>query len=135
MRYGENDFIIELEGIFDAKNLEEASNIVFTFSSLRLGRSDEDLGYILMENYLYALTELEYKPKTIILYNEAVLLALPSSRANNYLKNLQNTGVEILLCSISVNYYQISNKITVGRLVSTKKILERKMAASKLINL
>lgn len=136
MRYQKDNFLNELEGIFNAKTLEEASNIVFSFSTLTLGSNgDKELGRILMETYLHSLLELEFIPKTLILYSEAVLLALANSNVNGYLKNLQNKGVNILICSTSARYYQIENKINVGKLVSMKTILEKKMAATKIISL
>lgn len=136
MRYQKDNFLNELEGIFNAKTLEEASNIVFSFSALTLGSNgDKELGRILMETYLHSLLELEFIPKTLILYSEAVLLALANSNVNRYLKNLQNKGVNILICSTSARYYQIENKINVGKLASMKTILEKKMAATKIISL
>lgn len=136
MRYQKDNFLNELEGIFNAKTLEEASNIVFSFSALTLGSNgDKELGRILMETYLHSLLELEFIPKTLILYSEAVLLALANSNVNGYLKNLQNKGVNILICSTSARYYQIENKINVGKLASMKTILEKKMAATKIISL
>lgn len=136
MRYQKDNFLNELEGIFNAKTLEEASNIVFSFSTLTLGSNgDKELGRILMETYLHSLLELEFIPKTLILYSEAVLLALANSNVNGYLKNLQNKGVNILICSTSARYYQIENKINVGKLASMKTILEKKMAATKIISL
>lgn len=136
MRYQKDNFLNELEGIFNAKTLEEASNIVFSFSTLTLGSNGEkELGRILMETYLHSLLELEFIPKTLILYSEAVLLALANSNVNRYLKNLQNKGVNILICSTSARYYQIENKINVGKLASMKTILEKKMAATKIISL
>lgn len=136
MRYQKDNFLNELEGIFNAKTLEEASNIVFSFSTLTLGSNgDKELGRILMETYLHSLLELEFVPKTLILYSEAVLLALANSNVNRYLKNLQNKGVNILICSTSARYYQIENKINVGKLASMKTILEKKMAATKIISL
>ena len=136
MRYQKDNFLNELEGIFNAKTLEEASNIVFSFSALTLGSNgDKELGCILMETYLHSLLELEFIPKTLILYSEAVLLALANSNVNRYLKNLQNKGVNILICSTSARYYQIENKINVGKLASMKTILEKKMAATKIISL
>ncbi len=135
MRCGKDNFIQELENIFNTKNLEENNNIIFSFSSMALGNGEKELGYLLMETYLHTLTEIDFLPKTIILCNEAVLFALSSSKVNIYLKNLQNRGVEILICSTSARYYQIDTKINIGQLSTMKTILEKKISATKLINL
>lgn len=135
MRCGKDNFINEIEGIFNAKNLEEASNIVFSFSSTTIGSTEKELGSLLMEAYIHTLSEIELIPKTIILYGDAVLFARPSSNVNEYFKTLQNKGCEILICSISANYYQITNKINIGKLSPMKSILEKKLSATKLISL
>lgn len=132
----QNNFLDELEGIFNAKSLQESNNIVFSFSTLTLGNGeDKELGKILMETCLHSLTEFEFLPKVLIFYNEAVLLTLSNSYVNMYLKNLQNKGIEILICSTSARFYQVENKINIGKLVNMKTILEKKLAATKLINL
>lgn len=135
MRCGETNFLNELEGIFNSKILEEAYNITFCFSSLLLGSTEKELGELLLVEYLKELSNLEISPKTIILYGEASLLALPSSKVNVYLKKIQAKGSEILLCSTSIKYYQIEKKINLGQVVSMKTIIEKKISSSKLIAL
>lgn len=135
MRCGETNFLNELEGIFNSKILEEAYNITFCFSSLLLGSTEKELGELLLVEYLKELSNLEISPKTIILYGEASLLALPSSKVNTYLKKMQTKGSEILLCSTSIKYYQIEKKINLGQVVSMKTIIEKKISSSKLIAL
>lgn len=135
MRCGKDNFINEIEGIFNTKNLEEANNIIFSFSSTTIGSTEKDLGALLMETYILTLSEMELTPKTIILFGDAVLFAKPSSNVNRYFKTLQNKGCEILICSTSANYYQITNKISIGKLSTMKTILEKKLSATKLINL
>ena len=115
MLHKENCFIAEIENIFDRKILEEANNIIFVSSSLSIG-NDRQLGKILLETYIYTLSELEFLPKSIILFNEAVLLTLPISDCCLYLKRLQDRGVEILVCDTSANYYDIVRKMQVGKL-------------------
>ena len=96
----DNCFIVEIEDIFDRKILEEANNISFICTSLSIG-SDRQVGKVLLETYIYTLSELEFLPKSIILLNEAVLLTLPISDCYLYLKRLQDRGVEILVCDTS----------------------------------
>ena len=66
MLHKENCFIAEIEGIFDRKILEEANNISFVCTSLAIG-SDRQLGKVLLETYIYTLSELEFLPKNIFL--------------------------------------------------------------------
>ena len=134
MLHKENCFIAEIEGIFDRKILEEANNISFVCTSLAIG-SDRQLGKVLLETYIYTLSELEFLPKNIFLLNEAVLLTLPISDCCLYLKRLQDRGVEILVCDTSTNYYDIVKKMQVGKLIGMKTIIEKQLGATKLINI
>ena len=134
MLHKENCFIAEIEGIFDRKILEEANNISFVCTSLAIG-SDRQLGKVLLETYIYTLSELEFLPKNIFLLNEAVLLTLPISDCCLYLKRLQDRGVEILVCDTSANYYDIVKKMQDGKLIGMKTIIEKQLGATKLINI
>ena len=134
MLHKENCFIAEIEGIFDRKILEEANNISFVCTSLAIG-SDRQLGKVLLETYIYTLSELEFLPKNIFLLNEAVLLTLPISDCCLYLKRLQDRGVEILVCDTSANYYDIVKRMQVGKLIGMKSIIEKQLGATKLINI
>ena len=134
MLHKENCFIAEIEGIFDRKILEEANNISFVCTSLAIG-SDRQLGKVLLETYIYTLSELEFLPKNIFLLNEAVLLTLPISDCCLYLKRLQDRGVEILVCDTSANYYDIVRKMQVGKLIGMKTIIEKQLGATKIINI
>ena len=130
----DNCFIVEIEDIFDRKILEEANNISFICTSLSIG-SDRQVGKVLLETYIYTLSELEFLPKSIILLNEAVLLTLPISDCCLYLKRLQDRGVEILVCDTSANYYDIVRKMQVGKLIGMKTIIEKQLGATKIINI
>ena len=130
----ENCFILEIEDIFDRKILEEVNNISFICTSLSIG-NDRQVGKVLLETYIYTLSELEFLPKSVILLNEAVLLTLPVSDCYLYLKRLQDRGVEILVCDTSATYYGIVKKMQVGKLIGMKTIIEKQLKATKLINI
>ena len=134
MLHKDNCFIVEIEDIFDRKILEEANNISFICSSLSIG-SDRQVGKVLLETYIYTLSELEFLPKSVILLNEAVLLTLPVSDCCLYLKRLQDRGVEILVCDTSATYYGIVKNMQVGKLIGMKTIIEKQLKATKLINI
>ena len=130
----ENCFILEIEDIFDRKILEEVNNISFICTSLSIG-NDRQVGKLLLETYIYTLSELEFLPKSVILLNEAVLLTLPVSDCYLYLKRLQDRGVEILVCDTSATYYGIVKNMQVGKLIGMKTIIEKQLKATKLINI
>ena len=40
-----------------------------------MGEGEDELGKILIKGFIYALTEMETLPKTVLLYNKGVFLA------------------------------------------------------------
>lgn len=131
----ENIFITTDEKLFNLTELEENNNITFLISSTSFGVGDKILGNILMEKYLEKLSTLEFLPKTIILCNEAVFLLLSSSKTYIYFYNLYKRNVDILVCYESLKYYNIEDKINIGRLTNVEEIIELQMRATKFISI
>lgn len=113
--------------------VEEDENIVISIGSDNMGDGDEELGKILIKGFIYALTEAEVLPKTILLYNKGVLLASTFEDTIKDLKLLEERGVEILSCGTCANFYHVQDKIKVGTLTNMYTILERQMKAKKVI--
>lgn len=74
------------------------------------------LGKMLMRGYINALAEQDTLPKTIIMYNSGVLFACEGSDTIESLKQLLSAGVDIILCGVCVDYYDVKGKILVGRI-------------------
>lgn len=126
----------DIINIFNSKTLEEVEGLVFILTSTALGNIEEELGEILIEKYLYKLSEFVIIPKSIILMNKSVvLLTKKKIKISNYLKKLQDRGTEILICKTSADYFKVSDKILFGNLVDMEVILEKEIAATKLIKI
>ncbi len=80
-----------------------------------LGRGDDELGTILMSNFLRLLTESPAKPQKIVFWNSGVRLACEGSWALAHLKKLAEQGVAILACSTCLNYFELQDKLAVGQ--------------------
>jgi len=110
---------------------EESTIIVL--SSDHMGEGSEQLGKTLMKGFIYALTELEKLPEKIILYNGGAKLSVEGSDSLQDLKLLESQGVEILTCGTCLNFYEISEKLSVGSVTNMYAIAEMMMNASKII--
>lgn len=113
-------------------DIREASVIV-VLSSDHMGEGNDQLGKTLMKGFIYALTELEKLPKTILLYNGGAKLGVEGSDSLEDLKLLESQGVEILTCGACLNFYEISNQLAVGSVTNMYAIAEMMMNASKII--
>jgi selenium metabolism protein YedF len=92
-----------------------------------LGRGDEELGKMLTASFLRLLGESAAKPKTIICLNAGVRLMCEGSQMLNHLKNLAGQGVEILGCTTCLEYFDLLNKIKIGKPTTMAKAIEAMM--------
>ena len=88
---------------------------VILIQSEGLGRGDKALGGMLMANFLRVLGESQDKPKTIVFWNSGVRLLCEGSEVIEHLKKLEGQGIEILGCTTCLEYYDLANKLTVGK--------------------
>ena len=115
------------------ENSSKEENIVISIGSDKMGEGEDELGKILIKGFIYALTEAETLPKTVLLYNKGVLLASTFEDTVKDLKVLEERGVEILSCGTCANFYHVQEQIKVGTLTNMYTILERQMKATKVI--
>ena len=106
---------------------------VVVLCSNKMGEGDEALGKILIKGYIYALTQLEELPKTVLMYNSGVFLACEGSESLEDLKTLEKNGVEILACGTCLNHYQMQSKLAVGNVTNMYEIAQKMAGATKVI--
>lgn len=87
-----------------------------------VGRGSEELGAILMRSFLITLKELHPLPWRIIFINSGVKLATEESPLLNVLHELRDLGIEIISCGTCLDYYQIKDKLMVGRVSNMYEI-------------
>lgn len=91
-------------------------------SSDTLGSGEEDLGRLLMGNFLKALGGEEELPSAIFLVQRGVLLATGHFDTVELLEYLEERGVDILLCRTCVEYYGEGNNIVVGEISGMERL-------------
>ncbi|MCI6738008.1 MAG: sulfurtransferase-like selenium metabolism protein YedF [Intestinibacter sp.] len=112
---------------------DRKTNTVVVLSSNQMGQGSEELGEILMKGFIFALTELDELPSTVLLYNSGVKLSTEGSKSIEDLKTLQAQGVEILSCGTCLNYYDLADKLEVGEVTNMYFIVEKMSQADKII--
>jgi selenium metabolism protein YedF len=88
--------------------------LVIAISSDRMGRGNDDLGYVLIRSYIHTILSLEPLPHTVIFYNTGVKLTVKDSDVLDDLIELEKKGVAILICGTCLNYFNISADLSVG---------------------
>lgn len=106
---------------------------VVVISSDKMGEGNDELGHVLIKGFLYALTQLEELPETILLYNGGAKLSTEGSESLEDLKLLEAQGVEIMTCGTCLNYYGLSEKLQVGSVTNMYAIAEKMTGASVIV--
>lgn len=100
-------------------------NIVVAINSARMGHGHDELGTVLMKGFIFALTQQDELPTTILFYNGGANLTIEGSASLEDLKNLEAQGVEIMTCGTCLNYYNVSDKLAVGEVTNMYAIVEK----------
>ena len=124
---------IVLEGAAKAEEEAADENLVVVVSSDRMGVGNDDLGKVLIKGFIFAVTQLEKLPKTMLFYNGGATLTAEGSDSLGDLKHLEEQGVEILTCGTCLNYYNLSDKLQVGSVTNMYSIVEKMAGADKII--
>ena len=106
---------------------------IVVIRSGKMGEGNDELGAVLMKGFIYALTELEELPETILLYNGGAPLSCEGSDSLEDLKTLEAQGVEIMTCGTCLNYYGLTDKLAVGTVTNMYAIAEKMSEADTII--
>jgi len=97
---------------------------VILIQSEGLGRGDDPLGTMLMANFLRLLGENKEKPEALVFWNTGVRLVCEGSYALGHLKQLEDQGVEILACTTCLEYFDLVDKLKVGKPTTMVKSIQ-----------
>ena len=112
-----------------------AEGMAVLITGKTLGRSDEELGEILVKGFLSAFSQLDVPPRTVALINEGVKLALFDSSSCDHLKNLERKGTNILVCGTCVNHFGITDSVGAGVISTMFEIVEALDKAGRILSL
>ena len=135
---GEFKITVQMEGA--AVSEEEVScvpdardNTVVAVSSDRMGEGNDELGKVLMKGFIFAVTQLDTLPKTMLFYNGGATLTAEGSDSLEDLKSLEAQGVEVMTCGTCLDYYGLKEKLQVGTVTNMYSIVETMANAGRII--
>ena len=106
---------------------------VIAIASECMGNGADDLGAALMKGFLYAVSQQEELPRTILFYNSGAKLTAEGAATIEDLKSMEAQGVEILTCGTCANFFGLEGKQAVGSITNMYVIVEKLTSASKVI--
>lgn len=110
-----------------------SGDLVVAIGSNVMGSGNDELGKTLIKGFIFAVSQLEELPKTVIFYNGGAQIPVEGSDSLEDLKNLEQQGVEILTCGTCLNFYGLSDKLAVGSVTNMYTIVEKLSGAAKVI--
>ena len=108
-------------------------NTVVVISSKAMGHGGDELGVALMKGFLYALSQQEQLPSTILFYNGGASITCEGSVSLEDLKSMEAQGVEILTCGTCLNFYGLTEKLAVGSVTNMYTIVEKMTGADLIV--
>ena len=99
-------------------------NSVVIVGSASLGGNNQELGGLLLANFLRILGERDDLPEYVVLWNEGVKIAIEGSTWIAHLKKLEERGVKIISCRTCVEYFGLEGQIAAGEIGAMPRIQE-----------
>ena len=109
------------------------TDTVVAIGSDKMGVGSDELGKTLMKAFVFALTQQDTLPKTILFYNGGASLTCEGSPMLEDLKALEAQGVEILTCGTCLNFYGLTEKLAVGGVTNMYVIAEKMLGAGNVV--
>ena len=140
-KLGENEYRVTITVGENAK-VEEQSGECYTcgkpktvvvLSSDKMGSGNDELGGALMKAFVFALSQQETLPDTILCYNGGVKLTCEGSESLEDLKGMAARGVEIMSCGTCLNFYDLKEKLAVGEVMNMYVIVEKMSGADRVV--
>jgi selenium metabolism protein YedF len=89
-----------------------------------LGRGNDELGQLLMSNFLRLIAENKGKPAALLFWNTGVRLVCEGSWALRHLQDLEKQGVEVLACRTCLDFFELTDKQEVGKPTNMMKTID-----------
>ncbi len=110
-----------------------ARNMVVYVSAAGMGRGDEALGGILMEAFLDTLSQFKGEISHVIFVNAGAELAVEGSPVLEQVRQLEELGVQVLVCGTCLDHFGIKDKLAAGSVSNMYAIIETLSKAARII--
>ncbi len=132
-------YLLHIDGIkrdvIPVAKVAGAGQTVVLITSDRLGDGPDELGRLLMKNFIITLLDLDDVPGRILFLNSGIMLTTSGSEVVEALVKLGNMGTEILSCGVCLDYFNRREKLEAGLVTNMFTIIESMQQAGKVIRL
>lgn len=110
-------------------------NRILLITSDRLGDGPEELGRLLMKNFIHTLLETSEMPARMLFLNTGVFLTCEGSDVLEALEKLHGMGMEIYSCGVCLDFFKLKDKLRAGATTNMFAIVENLLTAGQVIKL
>lgn len=118
-----------------SQSVPKNGETVILITSDRLGEGPEELGKLLMKNFIIALLEQPDIPDRMMFLNSGIHLTTAGSELIEPLLKLEGAGVTILSCGLCLDYCHKKDKLCVGSVTNMYNTAESLLEARSVIRL
>lgn len=108
---------------------------ILLITSDRLGDGADELGHLLMRNFIHTLLETAERPDRILFLNSGVLLTIQGAETIEALSALAGLGVDLASCGVCLDFYKKKDQLAVGRTTNMFSTAEQLLGAASVIRL
>jgi selenium metabolism protein YedF len=113
----------------------EGKKIMVMVAADRVGSGDDLLGAKLMINFIKTLKEIGSELWRLVFVNSGVKLTIDGAGTLEDLKELEGTGVTILVCGTCLDHFKLLESKQVGQTTNMLDIVTAMQIADKVINI
>lgn len=115
--------------------VSKGGKTVMLVAADRLGDGPEELGRLLMKNFIITLLDVTAVPDLMLFVNTGVLLTTEGSEVIEALEKLGNRGVEIFSCGVCLDFFHRKDKLAAGTVTNMFTIAESMLQARSVIRI
>ena len=107
--------------------------LVVFITSDRLGDGPEELGRLLMKNFIMSLLDVATTPDRMLFVNTGIFLTTEGSEVAEALAELGNRGAEVLSCGLCLDFFHRKEKLVSGAVGNMFTITESLVTAGSVV--
>ncbi|MEI7590327.1 MAG: sulfurtransferase-like selenium metabolism protein YedF [Deltaproteobacteria bacterium] len=109
--------------------------LVIAITAKCMGQGNDELGELIMKNYIFTLTTQTPYPTAIVFYNSGVKLTIQGSAVIEELTTLAEKGTSLLVCGTCLNYFNIEKQLAVGHVANMHDIVAMMSKTKRLVTI
>lgn len=106
---------------------------VVLVAAATMGSGNDELGRILLRNFLLTLAELEIPPATIYFINDGVKLTVAGAETVEILQKLADLGIDLAACGLCLDFFKLREKVVIGRITNMLDIVQGMSSAGSVL--